>query len=204
MLIKARQYSFAQSKPALSGLVLGLVVFLEILSYLLGSPAWFSLLFLIPLSLVTWRAGLLQGVLIATIGALPYVVCDSLSLAAYSRSILAYWNSAVRLEFFFIIILALSIWKMKRRCRQEKLAESTIALEAEFEKRLWAEAVLKNLGIKDEELRRNPVVGVHQSSLKGEILCVVDPLGGVYMMNSNRPVIRGPHSKMQRRRLVQA
>lgn len=155
LLIDPRQRFSGQSKLALTGLGLGFVLLLEVVNYLLGSPVWFSFLYLIPISLVTWRVGLLQGVLIALISALPYLVCDSLSAAASSRSILAYWNSAVRLEFFFIIILVLSISKMKRRHLQEKLAESTMALEAELEKRLWAEAVLKNLGMKHEELRHN-------------------------------------------------
>jgi hypothetical protein len=184
LVIEQRQRLCGQWELALTGIGMGVVLLLQVANYLLGSPVWFSVLFLIPISLVTWCVGLAQGILTAVICALPYVVCDSLSAAVDSHSTFAYWNSAVRLEFFFLIILVVSISKMKRRHVQEKLAESTMALEAELEKRQWAEPALKNLEMNREELRQDSVVGVHQSSLKGEILRVVDLLAEAYVASS--------------------
>jgi len=201
---EARQRFSRQPKPVVTGLGLGFVLVLEVINYLLGSPVWFSFFYLIPISLVTWRVGLLQGVLIASIGALPCLVCDSISATAYSRSILAFWNSAVRLEFFFMSVLALSILKMKTRRLQEKLAESTIALEAALAKHNQAEAVLKSLGMKDKEFARGYGGGLHQPGLKGEFLCFVDSVGDVYLMNPSQLAIRWPRPTKHSLRVVSA
>jgi hypothetical protein len=165
LLVEARQRSHALSRRVLTGLGLGLVLFLEVLGYFLGSPILFSFLYLIPISLVTWRVGLIQGVVIALISALPFLVSDSLSAAAYSHSIAAYWNSAVRVEFFFIFILVLSISKMKKTRRQEKLAESILALQETVERNQRIAAIRKNAEVKSEELMRNAVPDVSESNL---------------------------------------
>jgi hypothetical protein len=196
ILTEGRERFNMESKQTITCLGLGVVLLLEMLGYLLGSPGWFSLLYLIPIAAVTWRVGLLQGVLIAVLSTLPYVVSDSISAAVSSRSIAAYWNSAARLEFFFIFILVLAISKLKRKRLQEKLAESTLALETELEKRLRAEAVLKSLGMKPEELGRDLFAGVHQSSFGGETVCIVDSLGQVYVVKSDHLAIHGSRSSV--------
>jgi diguanylate cyclase (GGDEF)-like protein len=94
--------------------------------YLTGSEIAFSIFYLIPISLVTWRVGRRAGVPISFLSALIWMISDRAASPHAMNVIIASWNGLVRLSFFIIQTLLLS--SLKKTLDHEKKLSRTDAL----------------------------------------------------------------------------
>ena len=106
-------YLTRQSKPFLitSGFILVLLV--AVIDYITGAELSVSIFYLIPISLsvlfVNRRAGVLLSVLSSAVG----LTTDLMVGHPYSHPIIVYWNNAIQMGFFLIIVLILSALKIE-------------------------------------------------------------------------------------------
>ena len=80
-----------------------LVILVGFLDYITGEEISFSVFYLVPVSLATWRTGQWMGILFCVFSAITWFYTDIISGHVYSHSAIPYWNAFVRLCFFLII-----------------------------------------------------------------------------------------------------
>lgn len=85
------------------------VGFLGILDYLTGPELSFSIFFLIPISFATLFAGRNWGFLISLVSAGTWLWADLVGGLQYSRWFIPYWNAVVRLGYFCVHTVLLTI-----------------------------------------------------------------------------------------------
>jgi diguanylate cyclase (GGDEF)-like protein len=91
---------------------------LGFLDYATGYELAFSLFYLIPVSLVAWRADQRLGVVAALVSAMVWLTADIAAGNFYSHPFIYVWNTLIRLSFFIIPALLLSA--LKRTLENEK------------------------------------------------------------------------------------
>jgi len=89
-----------------------LVILIGYVSNLVGIEISTSILYLLPVSLVSWCVGRREGGFIALASSAAWFVADWTFGRNYSHPIIYYWNLAVMFGFFFIVNFALSGFKM--------------------------------------------------------------------------------------------
>ena len=109
------------NKLALATVGFALIVTVGVIDFLTGFEIAFSLFYLIPISLVTWCAGNRLGFAAAITSALVWYIVDIASGHVYSSSAVRYWNTSIRVSFFFITMALLSALKTALT-RAEELA----------------------------------------------------------------------------------
>lgn len=80
-----------------------LVILIGFLDYITGEEISFSLFYLVPVSLATWRTCRWIGILFCVFSAITWFYTDIKSGHVYSHSAIPYWNAFVRLCFFIIV-----------------------------------------------------------------------------------------------------
>lgn len=96
-----------------------LVALLGIIDYLSGFEISFSIFYLAPIVLVTWRVGRTSGLIFCFLGALTWLSADVALGKLYSSSFIYIWNTFIRLGFFLIITLLLSTVKRELKLQKE-------------------------------------------------------------------------------------
>ncbi len=81
----------------LSGLV-------GLLDYLSGYEVGFSLVYVLPLVMVTWMGGLTVGLAVSSVAAGIWVIADLAAGHVYTHPLVAAWNTVIRLGFFCTIV----------------------------------------------------------------------------------------------------
>ena len=77
--------------------------------YFTGYEIAVSFFYLIPVLLVTWRAGLLYGLSVSFLSALAWFASDyGFTGRVYAHPLIPYWNALVGLAFFIVSVLLLS------------------------------------------------------------------------------------------------
>jgi diguanylate cyclase (GGDEF)-like protein len=114
-------YLNRQDKSRLLGLAIILVILIGTFNHLAGVEIYLSILYLLPVSLVSWFVGRREGGLIALASSTSWYAVDWSFGLHYSHPFIFYWNSAAMFGFFLIINLALSGFK-KALEREKKLA----------------------------------------------------------------------------------
>jgi diguanylate cyclase (GGDEF)-like protein len=106
-----------QGKPfwIVAGFVLLCVV--GILDYLTGHELSFSLFYLLPIGVFAWFVSNRLGVITAFISAGIWLAADVLDGASYSRPGIYFWNAAIRLAFFLLMVFFLKVGKALERER---------------------------------------------------------------------------------------
>jgi len=99
------------------GLVLAVVV--GLVDYLTGPELSISILYLLPVSLTTYAAGLSTGVIASVVSAVFWFAADALAGAHYSHWWIPYWNAGVRLGFFLTVTALLGALVRELRREQE-------------------------------------------------------------------------------------
>jgi diguanylate cyclase (GGDEF)-like protein len=107
-----------QPKSTLLGIGLFLVLPIGLINYLVGVEVSFSILYLVPVFLVSWCAGRREGLMISMISAVAWFLADLKAGRAYSHPIIYYWNMSVMFGFFLVISLILS--GLRRALEHEK------------------------------------------------------------------------------------
>lgn len=110
--------SFTEYLPAVAILVsaLLLVLILCVLDLLTGPQLSFSIFYLLPIYLVTWRLGRGSGYVLSLISAVAWLIADTFE--GYAHSLIPYWNMVVRLAFFLLtahLVSALKTAEHRRR-----------------------------------------------------------------------------------------
>lgn len=88
---------------AISGTLL--ILGIGIVDYYTGSEFGLSIFYVLPISLITWNAGLRGGLLSALFCAIVWLSAEVLKNAAHSNIYALFWNACVRLGFFTVITL---------------------------------------------------------------------------------------------------
>lgn len=103
------------------GLGIILTLLLGAIDYLTGFEFSFSIFYLLPVVLVTWRVGRTPGLVFSFLGALTWFAADAAAGHLYSSTWIYSWNTIMRLGFFLIISTLLSVFKKELQL-QKKLA----------------------------------------------------------------------------------
>ena len=118
--MNALRYLGRRSRASVTMLGILLVALLGIVDYATGSEFSFSIFYLLPISMVAWFVGFPAGALMSVLAAIGYLT-DSIGRDLYSHASIPYWNTLVRLGFFFIVASALSSLRATRNRREELL-----------------------------------------------------------------------------------
>jgi signal transduction histidine kinase len=95
-----------------------LVLLIGYADYATGTEIAFSIFYLLPICIVTWRVGTSFGVAMAVYCILAWVFADHLAGAFSSNPLVPYWNILVRMGFFSITIYLLAELKNKEMRRR--------------------------------------------------------------------------------------
>jgi diguanylate cyclase (GGDEF)-like protein len=138
-----------QSKSTLLGIGLLVVFPIGLINYLVGVEISFSILYLVPVSLVSWCAGRRERLLISMVSAVAWFLADLKAGRTYSHPIIYYWNMSVMFGFFFVVGLVLS--GLRGALEHEKKMARIDALTGVPNARYFVELARKEI----ERSRRN-------------------------------------------------
>lgn len=79
---------------------LALLVVVGIIDFITGPEISVSILYLIPVALVSWYAEKPAGYIVSIAAAVVWLIIDQVSINSYSNALIASWNGLVRLMFF--------------------------------------------------------------------------------------------------------
>ena len=101
------------------GLGFILTLLLGVVDYLSGFEFSFSIFYLAPIVLVTWRVGRTAGLVFSFLGALTWFVADVASGHLYSSTFIYSWNTVMRLGFFLIISTLLAVLRRELQLQRD-------------------------------------------------------------------------------------
>ena len=113
LLGEVKEYLAWQSKAFLitSGFILVLLV--GVIDYVTGAELSVSIFYLIPISLSVLFVNRRLGVLLSVFSSAVGLTTDLMVGHPYSHPIIIYWNNAIQVGFFLIIVFILSALKME-------------------------------------------------------------------------------------------
>ncbi|MCJ7526189.1 MAG: GGDEF domain-containing protein [Candidatus Aminicenantes bacterium] len=115
--------NFVNSRKAVKAFWLGLgfimILLLGAIDYYSGFEFSFSIFYLAPIVLVTWRVGRTPGLVFSFLGALTWFAADAASGHLYSSAFIYSWNTIMRLGFFLIISMLLATLKKELQLQRE-------------------------------------------------------------------------------------
>jgi diguanylate cyclase (GGDEF)-like protein len=95
-----------------------ITIFVGVLNRLMGPELSSSILYLIPISMVTWFTKRWLGILLSVLSALNWLITDAASGIVFSSSTVPYWNGLARFGSFLIFTFILA--ELKRALENEK------------------------------------------------------------------------------------
>jgi len=97
------------------GLIVAISLFLLLivsaLDYFTGEEIGFSIFYVIPVMIVAWYLGRTAGIIMSVTAAAAWYIADTAAGHVYSNAAIPVWNALVRLGFFLLIGLFMSILK---------------------------------------------------------------------------------------------
>lgn len=132
------------SKPlviTLGVIILGMV---GIIDYLTGPNFSLSILYLIPVLLVSWYAGRLPGIAISFACALIWLTASLLGKNYYEYPVVLYWNDLMELAFFLTVTILITA--LKSSLQREMVLAKTDYLTRLPNRRCFFEFSEKELG----------------------------------------------------------
>ena len=124
--MKATEYIGKMPKAFCLLSCLSLLLLIGVLDYVSGAEISFSVFYLVPVSIATWRTSRWIGILFCFLSAVVWFSSDILTAHVYSHPIIPYWNAFVRLSFFLIVSILLT--KLKESFMHEKELARTDSL----------------------------------------------------------------------------
>jgi len=85
-----------------------LIIGIGLLDFFSGYELAFSLFYLIPIMIVAWFVGRRAGLLFSLLASLFWFSADYFAGHVYSNPVFYFWNTAIRLAFFVVVVLLLS------------------------------------------------------------------------------------------------
>ncbi len=108
-----------RSKWYLLSISLLSVFIIGIGDYLTGIQITFALFYLLPITFITWFAGLREGLFVSALSAIVWLASDFfLAERYYTHPTIPYWNAIMRCSIFIIVVLLLS--RLKTALEHEK------------------------------------------------------------------------------------
>jgi len=146
---ESRWFGFARTvsnwpKPAIAGLLLGMVTTVGWVDYQTGLELSVSLLYLIPIAIGTWVAGRSMGNLVALAGAGVWLGADLLARHTYGHWFFPVWNTLTLAISFLVVVALLASLRETNEGLEETVARRTKALQAENVQRRQAEEQLRH------------------------------------------------------------
>jgi len=86
---------------------------LGLIDHFTGYELSFSIFYLAPVVLATWRAGYRAGVTLSLLCASAWLLVDHTSGHNYTHALIPYWNALVRLGFFTVTVQLLAILRVR-------------------------------------------------------------------------------------------
>jgi len=146
-MIRTVGYLSQQEGPRLAVVGLLAVGLLGTAEWAIGLSLHFSMLYLIPIMLVTWFGGIRRGVMISAVSTMAGLLVHLISGAFYLSSLSLYQYVSVRLGIFLTVLFILSV--MKSSLEDEKEVARTDALTGVGNRR----AFIEDAGIEIERAR---------------------------------------------------
>lgn len=135
--------------PLVSAICAVLILGIGYLSYRTGPQLSCSLLFLIPVLVVSRAGGLLPGGLAAIFAAATWLAADLAGAVDPSHPVTPYWNAVMRLGTFLVAVGLVSAMKSLNAHLEERVRERTAALETQIAEKRELEKNI--LAISDRE-----------------------------------------------------
>jgi signal transduction histidine kinase len=127
------------SDLAVSILTVLLVLAVGWVDYWTGEELSVSILYLVPVCLCTWRVGRRCGLVVAWASATAWLVADLAVSERQGHPLVPYWNGAVLLGIFWVVVYLLSALKVLQTSLEDKVEQRTSALRSEVADRKRAE-----------------------------------------------------------------
>lgn len=118
-----KDYFNKLSRPFVMALGFLLLVAVGSIDYLTGPNFSLSVLYLIPVLLVSWYAGKLSGIVISFAGAFVWLVAGLLGKKYHAHPVELYWDDIMELIFFLVVTILISA--LKNSLQREKLMAKT-------------------------------------------------------------------------------
>ncbi|HMP81872.1 MAG TPA: sensor histidine kinase [Verrucomicrobiota bacterium] len=112
------------------------ILLIGMLNYYLGPRVSGSLFYLFPVLFVTHFAGRLAGILAAGMATAVWLAADLTDSAAYSHAVIPYWNAAMRLCVFLVVVWLVSTVRRMTTTLEERVEDRTSRLQAEVRERM--------------------------------------------------------------------
>lgn len=106
------------SKSLKGTIAIILVSLIGVVDYLLGYEIAFSLFYVIPIILSSWYMGDKFSFFLSILSGACWLIVDIAAGHIYSKLWISFWNSFIRIFFFFIITYTIS--KMRELLNREK------------------------------------------------------------------------------------
>jgi diguanylate cyclase (GGDEF)-like protein len=107
-MVKIINYFSQLKKSTLLGFGIVSLTTIGYVSFLAGVEISTSIFYLLPIAIVSWCAGRIEGGLIALASSISWYVADSFTGRIYSHPLISYWNLTVMFGFFFVVSYTLS------------------------------------------------------------------------------------------------
>lgn len=133
--------SLSETRIIILSLVLVLLV--GVADYFAGPELSSSIFYVVPLAIGAWYGNRRQGIVLAILSAIVWLVTDYLSGRTYSHQFIEYWNASVRLGLFLIISLLLSAYRGQLTV-EENLAD-TDSLTGVYNRRAFYEKIQREI-----------------------------------------------------------
>jgi signal transduction histidine kinase len=122
------RFRLPSSRPLMLLIGLLLLGVVALLDWRTGPNLDFSLFYLVPVCVATWRAGQTAGLIASAVCAAVWLFVDRLTGARPALPLLAGWNLMMRLAFFVAAVLLLSIWENAGKRLSSMVEQRTAAL----------------------------------------------------------------------------
>ncbi len=107
--------------------------------YVTGAELSVSILYLVPVSVITWRVGKRYGLATALASTSIWLMADSAAGQRWAHPLVPYWNAVVLLGFFAIVVYLLSALRASQEGLEDQVTQRTAALRREIAERRRAE-----------------------------------------------------------------
>lgn len=123
MLRTCNSFLASQSAPVVGCLAFALMLLLAGLDHLTGDELSFSVFYLMPISMAAWYGNREMGFIVSGLAAGIWLALEWAATPVFRQDWVVFWNSAVRLVFFFVVAYLLSELKSQLQ-RQQQLART--------------------------------------------------------------------------------
>ena len=141
----ADEFGGSRSKFMLVALTTVLLGTITLIDYLTGYEISFAVFYLVPVALVAWWGNRTLAISLALASSLMWYLAESASGYPYSHPLIPIWNASVRLMFFLIIGVLISL--QRQRLVNEKLLARTDALTNLPNRRAFRDQLERDLQI---------------------------------------------------------